>query len=151
EKVVDHLELGAGALLDAGGDRSDFRIIRAFQHEDAIPTENRIQWRAQLVRKYGQELILAAIRGLRFGAQLPLPLQGAGVLGSFTRRCFLVACDVPGDEDQRTPVGSVIARAAMQGEPLRCGVQRLYLHEQLEISAIAERSSQRVTERRASF
>ena len=52
EQIVDHLELGPGALLDAGCDGRDLRVLRPLHREDAIPSKDGVERRAQLMRHH---------------------------------------------------------------------------------------------------
>ncbi len=53
QQIIDHLELGPGALLDTRRDGHDLGVLRALDRQDAIPTQDRVERRAQLVRNDG--------------------------------------------------------------------------------------------------
>ena len=73
QQIIDHFQLRLRALLDARRDRRDFGIAAALQGENAVPAEDGIERRAQLVRDHRQELVLRAVGGLRRSARSPLP------------------------------------------------------------------------------
>jgi hypothetical protein len=61
QQVVDQFQLRLRTLLDTRRDRRDLRILGAFQGENAVPSEDGIERRAQLVRDHREELILGAV------------------------------------------------------------------------------------------
>src|SRR5262249_14140161 len=61
QQIVDHLELGFGALLNPRRDRSHFGVLTTLDGKNAVPTQNGIQWRAQLVGNDGKEFVLGTI------------------------------------------------------------------------------------------
>ena len=53
KQVIHDPKLSFAAALNARGDGLDFSIVAAFDSEEAIPAEHRVQWRAQFVRDEG--------------------------------------------------------------------------------------------------
>ena len=75
QQIVDHFELGSALCSMRGVIDGDLRIIAALERENAVPAENGIERRAQLVRKHRQNWSLPRFAASASVAQLALLLE----------------------------------------------------------------------------